>query len=116
MRYVPAAGVRSGSHPSFRIAGAGAAPVVAAFARTRAPSQPPLRGLRLPRAAACAESALRQITDEIMLELCVLSGQDYVSTYGKRNDVVEAVAAEPAHLVSVEGRAAARDNPAVLAV
>src|SRR3954463_715786 len=44
--------------------------------------------------------ALRRITDEIMFELRELSGQEYVPTYAKRKDAVEAAAAEPARLIS----------------
>jgi 1-acyl-sn-glycerol-3-phosphate acyltransferase len=46
--------------------------------------------------------ALRQITDEIMFELRDLSGQEYVPTYAKRADPVEAVAPEPARVVAAE--------------
>ena len=45
---------------------------------------------------------LRQITDEIMFELRELSGQEYVPVYAKRKDAVEAVAAEPSHVVAAE--------------
>ena len=45
---------------------------------------------------------LRQITDELMFELRELSGQEYVATYAKRKDAVEAVAAEPSHVVAAE--------------
>jgi 1-acyl-sn-glycerol-3-phosphate acyltransferase len=45
---------------------------------------------------------LRQITDQLMFELRELSGQDYVPTYASRKDAVEAVAAEPSHVVAAE--------------
>jgi 1-acyl-sn-glycerol-3-phosphate acyltransferase len=63
--------------------------------------------------------ALRQITDEIMFELHELSGQDYVPTYAKRKDAVEAVAAEPARIASAvpaDVEPPARGNEAVLAL
>jgi 1-acyl-sn-glycerol-3-phosphate acyltransferase len=43
---------------------------------------------------------LRSITDEIMWELRELSGQEYVNSYAKRKDAVEAAAPEPAKLVA----------------
>jgi 1-acyl-sn-glycerol-3-phosphate acyltransferase len=64
---------------------------------------------------------LRQITDELMFELRELSGQEYVPTYAKRKDAVEAVAAEPGRIataIDLESEAASvgvRDNPPVLA-
>jgi 1-acyl-sn-glycerol-3-phosphate acyltransferase len=42
---------------------------------------------------------LRSITDEVMFELRELSGQDYVNTYAKRKDTVEA--ADPAKVQSI---------------
>src|SRR3954452_23374633 len=45
---------------------------------------------------------LREIADEIMFELRELSGQEYVPVYAKRKDAVEAVAAEPTHVVAAE--------------
>src|SRR5205085_12181542 len=64
--------------------------------------------------------ALRQITDEIMFELRELSGQEYVPTYAKRKDAVEAVGAEPAVIVSAVpadgSRDSDRNNASVLAV
>ena len=58
---------------------------------------------------------LRQITDEIMFELHELSGQDYVPTYAKRKDAIEAVAADPAVIASAVP-VASRGNQTVLAV
>ena len=46
---------------------------------------------------------LRSITDEVMWELRDLSGQEYVNTYAKRKDAVEAAAPEPAKLVAAVG-------------
>jgi 1-acyl-sn-glycerol-3-phosphate acyltransferase len=44
---------------------------------------------------------LRAITDEIMWELCELSGQEYVDTYAKRKNVVEAAGSEePARIAA----------------
>ncbi|HZQ83554.1 MAG TPA: lysophospholipid acyltransferase family protein [Acidimicrobiales bacterium] len=42
---------------------------------------------------------LRSITDEVMFELRELSGQEYVNTYAKRKDTVEA--ADPAKVQSI---------------
>jgi 1-acyl-sn-glycerol-3-phosphate acyltransferase len=39
---------------------------------------------------------LRSIVDEVMYELCELSGQEYVNHYAKRKDTDDAMAAEPA--------------------
>jgi 1-acyl-sn-glycerol-3-phosphate acyltransferase len=60
--------------------------------------------MRLDRYAdrAGSRTALREITDEIMFELRELSGQEYVPVYAKRKDAVEAVAAEPSHVVAAE--------------
>ena len=44
--------------------------------------------------------ALRQLTDEVMLELRELSGQDYVNTYAKRGES-PTEAAEPARLATL---------------
>jgi 1-acyl-sn-glycerol-3-phosphate acyltransferase len=46
---------------------------------------------------------LRSITDEIMWELRELSDQQYVNSYAKRKDAVEAAAPEPAKLVAAVG-------------
>src|SRR4051794_27720135 len=62
--------------------------------------------------------ALRQITDEIMFELSELSGQQYVPTYAKRKDAVEAAGADATVLVSAASDRSRqrRDNQPVLAV
>jgi 1-acyl-sn-glycerol-3-phosphate acyltransferase len=58
------------------------------------------RPLRYERTGRPEPRRLRQITDEIMFELRELSGQEYVPVYAKRKDAVEAVAAEPTHVVA----------------
>src|SRR5947207_4412250 len=60
------------------------------------------RPMRFQRTGRPEPRRLRQITDEIMFELRELSGQEYVPVYAKRKVAVEAVAAEPSHVVAAE--------------